>query len=321
MKPISPMLAVRGDPFTAKGWIFEPKIDGTRCIAHLFDKIELQNRRIVKINYRYPELVEALRDSINLLSDGIVLDGEIAVFSKGVPNFTALAERDHQTHAIRIDYLSRALPANYLVFDILYAQGENVMDTPLLERKRLLQEVLVEGELITIMDYVPQIGKSYYQAALSMGIEGIVAKKDNSTYQPGIRSPNWIKIKKNLTADLVVGGYIPGKGHRKQYFGSLLVGAYDSKDLIYLGRVGSGFSEMELGEIKKQLVSCELPPFSEYPEFPEVTWVKPELVVEVSALEVSFHGHLRAPVFHRIREDKRPIECGIEQIRGVKKRV
>jgi len=315
MKPIKPMLAVPGNAFNSKDWIFEPKIDGTRCIAHLFDDIELQNRRLIQINYRYPELVKALKNSVNTSDRGIVLDGEIAMFSENVPNFNALAQREHQTQKMRIDYLSKTMPANYLVFDILFAHGNNVMDIRLEERKKLLNEVLEEGDLITIMDYVPEIGTSYFQAALKMGVEGIMAKRKNSTYQPGARSPSWVKIKKNLTADLVVGGYIPGKGHRQRYFGSLLIGAYESNNLIYLGRVGSGFSDQELDEIRKRLTPIEHSPFADHPQFTKVTWVKPELVAEVSVLEVTAHGHLRAPVFHRIREDKTPQECGIDQMR------
>jgi DNA ligase D-like protein (predicted ligase) len=269
---------------------------------------------LIQINYRYPELVEALRNSINPSDRGIVLDGEIAIFSENVPNFNALAQREHQTQKLRIAYLSNTKPASYLVFDILFAQGENVMDIPLAERKKILKELLDEGDLITIMDYVEEIGNSFFQAALKMGVEGIMAKRKNSPYQPGVRSPSWVKIKKNLTADLVVGGYTLGKGHRLHYFGSLLIGAYESDNLIYLGRVGSGFSELELDEIRKRLTPIEHPPFADHPQFTNVVWVKPELVAEVSALEVTSHGHLRAPVFHRIREDKTPQECGIEQI-------
>ncbi|MDD1757694.1 MAG: non-homologous end-joining DNA ligase [Methanotrichaceae archaeon] len=314
MLPIKPMLAVRGKPFTAKGWIFEPKIDGTRCIAYLFNEVELRNRRLFIMNYRYPELIRSLKDAINASTRGCVLDGEIAVFSKGVPDFNALAQREHQVQRLRIDYLSKNMSANYIVFDILYSQGKTIMDRPLLERKQILKEILQEGELVTIIDYLSEKGETYFQAAMKLGLEGIMAKKANSSYQPGIRSPNWMKIKKNLTADLVVGGYIPGRGHREPYFGSLLLGAYDSGKLVFIGRVGSGFSEKELKEIREQLVIDEKSPFSELPRIRNVKWVKPELVLEVSAMEVTRHGNLRAPVFDRIRDDKEPQECGIDQL-------
>ena len=311
------MLAVRGKPFTAKGWIFEPKIDGTRCIAYLSDEVELRNRRLLNINYRYPELVQALKDAISASNRGCVLDGEIAVFSKGVPDFNALAQREHQVQRLRIDYLSKNMSANYIVFDILCSQGKTIMDRPLLERKRILKEVLQEGELVTVIDYLSEKGETYFQAAMKLGLEGIMAKKAKSIYQPGIRSPNWMKIKKNLTVDLVVGGYILGKGHREPYFGSLLLGAYDSGKLVLIGRVGSGFSEIELKEIREQLVTDENSPFSELPRIRNVKWVKPELVLEVSAMEITRHGNLRAPVFDRIRDDKEPQECSIDQLRNI----
>ena len=143
MHLIKPMLAVRGKPFTAKGWIFEPKIDGTRCIAYLLDKVELRNRRLSNINYRYPELVQALKEGINTSARGCIFDGEIAVFSKGIPDFNALAQREHQVQRLRIDYLSKNMSANYIVFDILFYRGESILDRPLLDRKQILKEVLL----------------------------------------------------------------------------------------------------------------------------------------------------------------------------------
>jgi ATP-dependent DNA ligase len=177
-------------------------------------------------------------------------------------------------------------------------------------------EALQEGELVTIIDYLSEKGETYFHAAMKLGLEGIMAKKAKSTYQPGIRSPNWKKIKKSLTADLVVGGYILGKGHREPYFGSLLLGAYDSGKLLFVGRVGSGFSEKELKEIREHLVIEEKSHFSQLPRIRNVKWVKPELVLEVSVLEITHHGNLRAPVFDRIRYDMEPQDCGIDQLRG-----
>jgi ATP-dependent DNA ligase len=137
MNPVKPMLAVSGRPFNSAEWIFEPKIDGTRCMAEVFSDakgVRLHNRRLFDITYRYPELALALAKG----ASGCVLDGEIAVFADGRPSFAKLAERDHQNERLRIDYLSRAMPASYVVFDILYAKERSVMDLPLRERKRIL---------------------------------------------------------------------------------------------------------------------------------------------------------------------------------------
>jgi DNA ligase D-like protein (predicted ligase) len=312
MTPIKPMLAVLGKAFSSKGWIFEPKIDGARCIAYISDnKVELKNRRMRSITYRYPEIIRGLKQS----TGDCVLDGEMAVMDKGIPSFATLAIREQQIQETRINYLSENLPASFIVFDILYKGQKNLMDRPLSERKSILKEGLQESDVVTIIDYLPEDGKAYFKAALGMGLEGIMAKRLDSPYQPGVRSKYWIKIKKQLTLDLVVGGYTPGQGQRQPYFGALVLGAYDSGKLKYIVRVGSGFSTMELKEISSEFVPMDESPFFNPITTKGVRWLKPEIVVEVEALEVSKRGNLRAPVFLRIRNDKSPKECTIDQLR------
>lgn len=310
MDPIKPMLAVSGQPFNREGWIFEPKIDGTRCVTRVSKDVRMQNRRLVDITYRYPEVAGALAG----VAEDCVLDGEITVFVKGRPSFRALAERDHQNERMLIEYLSRAMPVSYVVFDILYAKGKSVMDQPLRERKAILQEELEESDIVSIADSFPEKGEDYFQAALKVGIEGVVAKRLDSQYLPGIRSRDWIKIKKSLKLDLVVGGYIPGNGDREPYFGGLLIGAYSHGQLIYIGRVGSGFALEELQEITRHFLPRIQSPFSNPPPTADVIWIEPNLVVQVTALEVTHDGSLRAPVFLRTRDDKDPEECTIDQL-------
>jgi len=311
MIPIKPMLAVSGKIFSSKGWIFEPKIDGTRCIASISNgTVELQNRRFRPMGPRYPEITKALKEA----AGDCILDGEMTVFSKGVPSFASLAVRDQQVDGIRIEYLSKALPAVYIVFDILYKGQESLMNLPLIERKSILQQELRESDFITVIGYLEENGESYFKAVLEKGLEGVMAKRMSSTYQPGVRSHDWIKIKKQLTLDLVVGGYIPGQGQRKSFFGGLLLGAYDSGKLIYAGKVGSGFSQKDLEEIYNEFEPSDDSPFSNPITTKGIRWLKPKLVVEVVALEVSKRRHLRAPVFLRRRMDKAPGECTIEQL-------
>jgi DNA ligase D-like protein (predicted ligase) len=311
MIPIKPMLAVSGKAFSSKGWIFEPKIDGARCLAYISNNtVDLKNRSMRSITYRYPEIIRAL----HAVGD-CVLDGEMAVFSKGVPSFSSLAVREQQIQRTRIDYLSKNLPASYMVFDILYKGQQSLMDRPLIDRKSILKAELQESDVVTIIDYFPENGEAYFEAALEKGLEGIMAKRLASTYQPGIRSRDWIKIKKHLTLDLVVGGYIPGHGQRLPFFGGLLLGAYDSGKLVFTGKVGSGFSMQELEEISSEFIPSDKSPFFRPPSIRDVKWLKPELVVEVEALEVSKRKHLRAPVFLRRRHDKLPEECTIDQLR------
>ena len=314
MNPIKPMLAVSGQPFSREGWIFEPKIDGTRCIASAKKRVLLSNRRLADITYRYPELASALGS----LQGECVLDGEITVFKKGIPNFRSLAERDHQNDPIKIDYLSRAMPASYVVFDILSLDGESLMHLPLKERKRILfrelEAELKDSETLTLIDSFPENGEDYFQAALKMGIEGVVGKRLESLYLPGTRSPDWVKIKKSLKLDLVVGGYIPGKGDRLPYFGGLLLGAHSQSKLVYISRVGSGFTEEELEDITSRFSPTEKPPFSNPPATAGVVWIEPKMVVQVTALERTHDGGLRAPVFLRMRDDKEPEECTLDQL-------
>lgn len=311
MHPVKPMLAVSGRPFNSAEWIFEPKIDGTRCLAEVSKRgVRLYNRRMLDIAYRYPEIDAALAQG----ASGCMLDGEIAVFVDSKPSFDALARRDHQSERMRIEYLASTLPASFVVFDILYAKERSVMDLPLRQRKRILHEELQENEMVAIADSFPEKGEDYFQAALKMGIEGVVAKRLDSAYQPGTRSPDWIKIKKSLKLDLVIGGYIPGKGGRATSFGGLLLGAYSHGQLHYVGRVGSGFTDRELEEIAADFSPLDHSPFYNAPPTPQVKWVKPSLVVQVSALEATQDGHLRAPVFLRMRDDKEPLECTLDQV-------
>jgi bifunctional non-homologous end joining protein LigD len=141
-----------------------------------------------------------------------------------------------------------------------------------------------------------------------------MAKRLVSTYRPGVRSRDWIKIKKQITFDLVVWGYTTGLGQRQPFFGALLLGAYDSGKLKFTGKIGSGFSMKELEEISAEFVPSDESPFFHHSSTEEVRWLKPEIVVEVEALEVSKRRHLRAPVFLRTRDDKLPEECTIDQL-------
>lgn len=311
MELIPPMLAVRGDPFTKKGWIFEAKFDGTRCIAHISDNhVFLQNRRMADISGRYPELVSSLR----ALGKDCVLDGEIIVFSSGKVDFHALQRREQQQRKLRIDILSQKYPATYIIFDILSSEGANIMHRSLEIRKDLLAQTTFENDHITIIDYLEEKGEAYFRAARKKGLEGIMAKRMGSTYQPGVRSKDWVKIKREVEFDLVVGGFTKGEGWRSPLFGALVVGAYKNSTLVYVGRIGSGFSTDEFAHILKDLHPIKRSPFESYPDLNEVTWVQPTLVVEVRAMEVTNGGSLRAPVYLRTRTDKPPSQCLYDEI-------
>ena len=177
-----------------------------------------------------------------------------------------------------------------------------------------MQEELQESEIVTIADFFPEKGEDYFPAALKMGIEGVVAKRLDSIYEPGMRSQDWIKIKKSLKLDLVIGGYIPGKGGRAPCFGGLLLGAYSHGLLQYVGRVGSGFTDRELAEIVSAFSPQDELSLRQCTGNAGGKMGRANQVVQISALEVTKDGHLRAPVFLRTRDDKEPQECTIDQL-------
>ncbi len=313
---IKPMLAVKGEPFDSKEHLFEIKWDGTRCVSFIDvknRKLRLQNRRLLDITYRYPEF-----DFHKSLSKSCILDGEIVVLKEGKPDFRLLQQREQVESRTKIELLSKRLPATYVVFDVLWVEGEWMIKKSLLERKKLLEDLVGDiGGNILISEYVFEKGKLFFEKAVELGFEGIIGKRKNSIYIPGKRSDYWVKAKKSNTVDAAILGYMKGEGEREEFFGSLILGLYDGKRFVYIGRVGTGFDVkfMEWFTDASKAYITENCPFSEVPVIKrEVQWLKPHFVCEVEYLEVSNDGKLRAPVFKRMRFDKRPEECSVEQM-------
>lgn len=303
---IKPMLAEsRETPFDSKDHIFELKWDGTRAIAFVRNGHRFQNRRLSFIEDRYPDLkVHTRKDAI--------LDGEIVVMDGGLPSFEKLQERERASGKIRIEYLAKTLPATYVAFDILYVEDREVMSLPQMERTALLREIVEEDDRVVVSDYVEGRGVEYYNAVITRGLEGIIAKHKAARYYVGKRSRGWVKIKKKATLDCVVCGVTAGEGERTDTFGSLILGAYDAGQLVHVGRAGTGFSEAGRRSIVERLRRLEGPcPFAEIPEIDAhvAFWTRPALVAEVHFLEWSKGRRMRAPSFSRLREDKRPEEC------------
>ncbi|MEM1981206.1 MAG: non-homologous end-joining DNA ligase [Candidatus Hadarchaeales archaeon] len=309
---LKPMLAKMGSPsdLKRKNFIWEPKLDGTRALVYREgEKVGFLNRRGKWIEYRYPELSSL---SSHLLSDPCLLDGEIVVFGEnGLPNFPLLQEREHQENPLRIEFLSRLHPATLVVFDLLIRGREELFSLPLLERKKLLSETVQEGERIRLCLYTKQ-GEDLWESVKKMGLEGVMGKREDSPYRPGVRSPDWLKLKTTKTLDAIILGYTPGEGQRTPYFGALALGAYHGGKLVFLGKVGTGFDTRlmeELTPLLKQLERRERPVEEEPPY--EVKWVEPKLVCEVKYLEITEDLKLRAPSFVRMKE-KDPQECELE---------
>ncbi|MGD2072705.1 MAG: RNA ligase family protein, partial [Candidatus Thorarchaeota archaeon] len=203
MNHIEPMLARSADPFSDPRWIFEIKWDGTRALCYIDETVRFINRRQVDITHRYPEFHTMSRI---IQADSCILDGEIVVLQDGMPSFRDLQRRDHNEDPFKISLLSQTIPAQYVVFDVLYVNGEDVMGEPLMDRKHLLNSMVSQTSQIIISPFIVEEGESYFISAVKRGFEGIMAKKKDSVYQPGVRSGSWLKIKKTHTVDCVIGG-------------------------------------------------------------------------------------------------------------------
>ena len=316
-KKISPMLAFLSNPFDSKEWIFEVKFDGTRTIAYLDlekNSFKFLNRRGIFFEKRYPEILKDIPNSIN--AKKVIIDGEICVFEGGKPNFYKLAEREQVGSKFRIELLSKLMPATFIVFDILHLDGEDLIDLPLMERKKILREVVKESNNILISSWVEEKGIKFFEEVKKRELEGIVAKKKDSRYEIGKRSKNWLKIKVFKSLDCIVLGYTKGKGMREEYFGALLCGIYFKNKLSYLGKVGTGFSEFDLKILKNLLKDIQVDKkyFEGGDEIEEETYfVEPKLVIEVSFMSLTPDLKFRAPIFKKIRNDKKASECVLDE--------
>jgi len=312
---IRPMLAEKAEPFDSADYIFEIKWDGTRCIAFVDTqkkRLRLQNRRLLDITHRYPEF-----EFYDCFAKSCIVDGEIVVLREGRPDFSLLQQREHVENRRKIEMLSKRFPATYVVFDILWKDREWKTQQPLIERKGILEENLVAERNLMLSEHIDGKGKAFFEKAIELGFEGVVGKRKDGAYLPGKRTDLWLKIKKRNTIDAAVLGFMKGEGSRKDYFGSLILGLFDGEKYVYVGRVGTGFelNFLEWFSREAEPFFTSESPFEAEPSIKrEVRWLKPNFVAEVEFLEVSGDGKLRAPVFKRLRFDKNPEECLLDQI-------
>ncbi len=312
-----PMLA-RTTPkaFSDVDWVFEIKWDGFRAVAYIDDTFSLKSRNGKELKNNFPELAELTR-----LAKNLVVDGEIVVMREGKPDFQTLLERGQAVSAREIQRQIQRAPAIYIVFDILEKDGKPLTKLPLIERKKILADTLKEGSHVLLSDYVEEKGETYFQSALDKGLEGIIAKMKDSRYEEGLRSGSWLKIKKLKTCDCVIFGYTQGTQSRAATFGALLLGVYDKEGKpVYVGKVGTGFTQEMLGILtdKFEKLKMDKAPFE--PEAGDViTWLEPKVVCEVIYQVVTRDIKLRMARFQRLREDKPPEECTLDQLVEVKK--
>lgn len=297
-KFLKPMLATATNKiFNNPNWIYELKWDGYRLLANVQDgKVNLYSRNGISFNKKFSKI----RKELEQLEHDVILDGELVLLDKdGIPNFQALQNYDSKTGG----------ELRYYVFDMLFLNGHSMLELPLLERKSLIPEVLEDLEQVFFCDHIEAMGKTFYEKAIEKGLEGVIAKKADSTYAPGYRSENWLKIKKEHTREAIVCGYTDSKA---SVFGSLILGSFKDGKLEYIGNVGIGFSNEDQKNLLKifKKFKTEESPFPKKINLKgrEPVWIKPELICEVKFSEETKTGKLRHPVFLGLREDKQPEE-------------
>jgi len=309
-KDIDPMLATLADsPTDSSGWLFEIKWDGFRSISYL-DKnsVDIRSRNNKKFNEKfYP-----LRTALEHWNVRAVVDGEIIVMNaKGYPDFNALQTWRSEADGDLVYYL----------FDLLWYDGVDLSGIPLHTRRELLKQIIPTRGPIRLSENFDIPGRELMTIAGNMGLEGIVAKKENSPYLTGQRSKDWLKIKTIRQQEVVIGGYTQNENSSK-LFSALLVGVYRNDSFEFTGPVGTGFTAKMQREILQKLKPFETSkcPFSQVPDYnkpsrfrpnppkAKVTWVKPEVVAEVNYRTLASDGTFRHPSFKGLREDKKPKE-------------
>ncbi len=297
-KNISPMLLNEvKEPFDDKDYIYELKLDGIRCIAYLGKDVVLQNKRFKDVSAIYPELSEMFK----CVKKNTVLDGEIVVLSNGKPDFYALQKRSLMTDKFRIKLAAKKNPVQFAAYDILYYDGEDLTDKPLIERKSLLQAKVSEGNGLSISRYIEEQGIVFFNLAKEQDLEGIVAKKKDGLYHIGKRTSDWIKIKVMQDEDLLILGYQPDEDGVPK---DLILGYYDEMGKLQCrGKVYLGVSKEERAIILKfaKKNTVKTPWFEKYKN---VIWLKPELVGTAHFMHETESGGMRQPVWKGLRDDK-----------------
>jgi bifunctional non-homologous end joining protein LigD len=318
---LTPMLATLVDqPFDKEGWQYEIKWDGYRCLALLHStEVELRSRNDKSFNEKFYPIHQVLQQ---LKIKNAVLDGEVVVLDEeGVSNFGKLQNWRSEADG----------DLKFYVFDLLWLDGHSLMNLSLEQRREKLDKILSENDTIKISQSFKTKGTEFFEAAKKMKLEGIMAKKMDSEYIPGVRSKDWLKIKIGRRQEVVIGGFTKNDGSSKS-FSSLLVGVFNSGKLLYTGKIGTGFSDQLQSEMIKQFrpfisktspfrsgIDINKPSrFRPNPPHATATWLKPELVCEVSFTEMTSDGVMRHPSFEGMRIDKKPKEVKEEVAKPAK---
>jgi bifunctional non-homologous end joining protein LigD len=318
---LRPMLARPSRlPRKDAGWAFEVKWDGVRAITYWRPGVaRVESRSLNDVSFRYPELRALGRQ---LGRHEAVLDGEIVAFDEqGKPSFERLQQRMHLSSENAVHRAAQTVPVTYMIFDLLYLDGRLTLGLSYRERRALLDALQLNGEAWQTPVYRTGEGRELLAATAEHGLEGILAKRLDSRYHPGERSSEWLKVKNVNRQELVIGGWLEGKGQRSGQLGALLVGYYEdgsrTRSLRYAGRVGTGFDDAELGRLARALGSHKrrTSPFAKRGVQPPTGahFVAPELVAEIEFSHWTQQHILRHSVYRGLRTDKAAQAVELEQ--------
>ncbi|MGH3045916.1 MAG: DNA ligase D, partial [Gaiellaceae bacterium] len=302
-----PMLATLASEVpSGSGWLFEVKWDGYRAIARVEGgEATLTSRRGNDLTVRFPSVAKALAQAVR--TPDCVLDGEVcALDEQGRSSFSVMQQGSG--------------PLVFYAFDLLEVDGEPLLDLPLDERRERLEGLLDRRNETVRLSEAFEDGQALYEAAKEQGLEGVIAKRADSRYQPGKRTREWLKVKTHGRQEFLIAGYTRGQGRRSGRLGSLVLAVNRGGELSYAGNCGTGFTDEEIDKLMRKLRPLERksPPFAVVPKMPkvrksDVVWVTPKLVCEVEFAEWTHDGRLRAPSYKGLREDKAPAEVRREQ--------
>jgi bifunctional non-homologous end joining protein LigD len=315
---LKPMLATLSTlPREDEGWAYEIKWDGVRAIAYCeAGRLRLESRNLREITSHYPELRPLAAE---LGSREAVLDGEVAAFDEqGRPSFERLQGRINLASEAAVRRRMADCPVTYVIFDLVYLDGRSLLDTPYAERRESLEGLGLDGPHWQTPSYHRGEGEALLRLTAARDLEGLMAKRLDSRYLPGRRSRAWLKVKNTRRQELVIGGWLPGRGRRAGTLGAILVGYHDQGDgrLRYAGRVGAGFSDAELKRLSALLepLRAAESPFEGRQPPRDAVFVEPRLVAEVAFREWTAARTLRAPVYKGLRPDKDAAEVVLERV-------
>jgi bifunctional non-homologous end joining protein LigD len=307
-----PMLATTGELPEGRGWAYEFKWDGIRAgVMVEGGRIQIRSRNDLDLTVAFPEL-RGLGESLGMTT--ALLDGEIVVLdADGAPSFGLIQHRLHVDSPRIAARLAMEMPASLMVFDLLHLNGLSLLELAYRDRREILESLGIGGEHWAVSPSFTGRGSDVMRTAQQNGLEGVVSKRATSPYRPGRRSDEWIKTKFVRTQEVVIGGYTAGNGARRDTFGALLLGIPGDDGLVYVGKVGTGFSGSERAELIQRLrrIERKTSPFKSPPPLPRsagIVWTRPTVVGEVQFGEWTTEGHLRHPSWRGLRPDKSPKE-------------